>query len=87
MSNVNQFGGAFADDMRAEQAVILEMEQQFQQAFAQAQDLAAGSFAEPRDAGFVRHFGRFELFFGLANHAHFRDRVDAEGEHMFFFTQ
>src|SRR5262249_53896446 len=55
LSDVDQLGGAGADRMHAEQAMVLTVEQHLEHAAVVPEDLPAGDLAVARDAGLVRH--------------------------------
>jgi hypothetical protein len=77
---VDELGGAFADDMGAEQSAALEREDKLQEAGVDAHDMAARGLAETRDADLIGDACGPHLFFRLADGRDFRHGVDAIGK-------
>ncbi len=79
---MDEFGGAGADDVDAEELAGLLVDEHFEHADGVAEELAAGNFAVLGDAGFVGDAGVGELFFIFSDHGDFGDGVDAVGEEL-----
>src|ERR687891_295235 len=77
---MDQFGGAGADGMYAEQLPGVPQEQHLEEAAVVAENLAAGDFAVACDASFIRNAAFRQLMLRGTNHGDFRDRIDPDGK-------
>ena len=77
LTDVKQFGRAFADDVDAEQQFRVGAENQFEAPGGIAADLAARDFAEVGDADFVGDAFVGELLFRFADKRNFGNGVNA----------
>ena len=79
LADVDEFCGAFADDVDAEDLAGVAVEDELEAAGGVAADLASGGFAVVAHADFVGDILVGELLFGFADEADFGDGVDAVG--------
>ena len=80
LADVDDFGGALADGVNAEQLFCVAVKEQLQHAGLVAEHHALGQFVVFRDADFVGDFVLCECFFGFADHRDFGNGVNAERE-------
>src|ERR1700733_6637301 len=79
LADVQQFAGALADDVHAQQVSCLAMENDLQASGGMAADLSPGGLAIISDAYFVGHVFIGELFLRLADKRNLRDRINPIG--------
>src|SRR5947208_8484254 len=77
LPDVDQFRGALADDMDAEEFFGLAVKDQFEEAIQVADDLAARDLLIEGPSDFVRHVRSGQLFFALADRGDLGNREDA----------
>src|SRR3569623_2354377 len=80
LSDMYELGGAFADDVCAEELAALEVEDQLHHAAFDAHDVAAGGLAETTDADLVVEALVAHLLLGHADGGDFGNGVDAVRE-------
>ena len=79
LADVDQLGGALADDVHAEHLAGVAMEDELEAAGGVAANLAAGDLAVVGHADFVGHVFVGQLLLGLADEADLGNGVDAVG--------
>src|SRR5579863_1325379 len=78
LSDVKKLGGAFADDVDAQDFFGLPVEDELQAAGGVSADLTAGDLAVVPDADLVRHVLVRQLLFGLSQERDLGNGVHAE---------
>ena len=79
LADVDQFAGAFADNVDAQHLARVTVKDQFEPTGRVAADLPARCLAVVGHAHFIRNILVGQLLLGLANKADLGDRVDAVG--------